>query len=415
MQTIFLCALAVMAVCQIGICFGGLEAALGGLDFRTFYAAGHMVRSGEASQLYDVVAQRLAQDRLVEPRWGVLPFFNPAYAALPFVPLSLLGYKAAYFTFWGLNLLLAGCAAAVIRVYLPSLAGLGKLLPILIFLSFFPVGVALRKGQVSLILLLIFCGCFAALQRGRAFAAGGLLALALIKPQVALPVALLFLVWRRWRFAAGFGCGSVVAALLSLWITGKSGFEEYGRMILSSRITVPTAQMRYAVVPEQMPNLYGFLSSISHGAHWGHVLTIVCSLVILGWAMFQRPSLPVALLAGMLVSYHLYEYDLSLLLLPVCLTLNEFVSGYISDSSVASDVSLRSVRRVAAGVLCVVLLLSPLYMLLMVTERLYLIALMVAALLLCLPVVEAQGMTQPLDSTRSRQGDCVTTADAEFL
>jgi hypothetical protein len=381
-------ALLVMAVCQIGICTGGLNATLGQLDFRTFYSAGYMVRSGEASHLYDVESEKRVQNTVVSPRVTALPFFNPAYAAVLFFPLSYFSYRVAYFVFFGLNLMLVWLAAVVLRPYMPAIAALWKPLPILIFLCYFPVGIALREGQMSLIVLLLYCACFVALQNGWPFVAGIFLALALIKFQIALPVALLFLVWRCWGFVAGFSSGAIALALLSLCVTGASGLEVYGHSLLSSRSIAVTARSLFEIVPTHMPNLYGLFYSISGGADWEQVVTMACSLLVLGWAMFQRPSLPLALLVGMLVSYHFYQYDLSLLLLPIGLTLNQAVLRIASDSDESRQLKSTSPtvgRMVTAIFVCCVLLASPLYMFLMMTERVYLLACPVAALLFYLP------------------------------
>ena len=45
------------------------------------------------------------------------------------------------------------------------------------------------------------------------------------------------------------------------------------------------------------------------------------------WAATRKPSLPLALLAGLLVSYHLYLYDLTLLLLPISLIFNRNIDS----------------------------------------------------------------------------------------
>jgi hypothetical protein len=236
-QAVCVCFMIFLVLCQIGICFGGLSSALGGLDFRTFYAAGHMVRSGEAFQIYDLVSEKRVQDAVVASRPEGLPFFNPAYAALPFVLLSMFSYKVAYFVFFALNLTMAVLAAGVMRPYLAGLTDKWQGLPIFLFLCFFPVGIALREGQLSLIVLLLYCACFAATQTSRPFVAGLLLALSIIKFQIALPMALLFLVWRRWRFVAGFACGSVALAGLSLWITGLSSLSDFWHSIGSSIVS----------------------------------------------------------------------------------------------------------------------------------------------------------------------------------
>jgi hypothetical protein len=249
-------------------------------------------------------------------------------------------------------------------------------LPILLFLCSFPLGLAFRQGQVTVILLLVYCACFAAIQRGQDFRAGMLLALALVKFQIALPVALLFLVWRRWRFMAGFASAAVAVAVLSGCLTGFRGLEAYWQSLTRASYTVTTTQVRYAVTPTEMPNLFGFFYLLSRGAHWGLVLTLLCSLLVLVWAAFQRPSLPLALLVGVLLSYHVFLYDFGLLLLPIIQALNE---------AVASGFAPRRMRQKIALYLCVLLLIPPLYMLAIVMGRQYLLACPVTVLLFCLP------------------------------
>jgi len=398
------CVMILMVLCQIGVCFSGLNSALGRLDFSTFYTAGQMVRSGEAARIYDVVSEKQVQDALVAPRPEALPFLNPAYAALPFVLLSLLSYEVAYFVFLGLNLTMIALSAAVVRPHLPFIAGIWGGLPAFIFLCFFPVGIALREGQMSLILLLLYCLCFAASQTSRPFAAGVLLALALIKFQIALPIALLFLVWRRWRFVTGFACGAVALAAISLWISGMSSLGDFWHSIFSSsassRIDVAMAQMA------TMPNIYGFFFSISNGAHWGQLLSVVCSVLVLVWAMFQRPSVPLALLVGILVSYHFYLYDLSLILLPIGLMLNQAIGSFSSDPPgppLSKQISLRNWPAAAVILLCVLLLTQPAYIVMIFTGRVYLLACPVAALLFCMPAIGVDGRGSVVPQNEQRQ------------
>ena len=73
--------------------------------------------------------------------------------------------------------------------------------------------------------------------------------------------------------------------------------------------------------PARMPDLHGLFFLLSHGQRWGLLLTLGASLAVMLWAALQRPSLPLALLAALLVSYHLQPHDLTLLLLPIGLLL----------------------------------------------------------------------------------------------
>ncbi|MCU1293423.1 MAG: hypothetical protein JWP08_2273 [Bryobacterales bacterium] len=302
-------------------------ARVGHVDFRTFYTTGHMLRTGNA--IYDYEAEKSAQSALVSPNLYALPFMFPPYAALLFVPLALGSYLTGYFLFFALNLCFCGLALAVMRPYTASLGARWRPLAPLLFLSFMPLGIALMFGQVSILLLLLYCACFALLQSGKPFLAGILLSVALIKFQIALPVALLFFIWRQWRFIAGFLCGALVLALISVRITGVKVLESYGHSLffMSHEASNAVGEARYAMFSAQMPNLYGFFHSISRGAPWGLALTILSSLLVLLWAATQKPSLPLAILAGILVSYHLYLYDLTLLLLPMSLVFNQNIDS----------------------------------------------------------------------------------------
>jgi hypothetical protein len=299
-------------------------------DFRTYYTAGYMLRAG--IPLYDYPAEVVAQSALVSPNPNALPFVSLPYAALLFVPFTFGGYLAGYLLFSALSLCCCFLALYILRPYTASLNAKWKPLTTLLFLSFMPLGVVLSFGQLSILMLLLYCASFAALQTDRPFVAGIFLSLALIKFQIGLPVALLFLLWRQWRFIAGFLCGASMLTLISLLITGPTAFAAYLRSLISMARASSTAvtDPRYGMFPQQTPNLYGLFHTISHGATWGLALTILFSLLVILWAATQKPSLPLALLAGLLVSYHLYLYELTLLLLPMSLVFNEYLDSPVS-------------------------------------------------------------------------------------
>jgi hypothetical protein len=317
---LYLCGLLILNIIIGAVQFH--SALQGKTDFRTFYTTGHMLRTGDA--IYDYGAENSAQSALVSPNANALPFLSPPYAALLFVPLSLVSYRTAYFIFFALNLGFCALALYLMRPFTATLDALWRPATTVLFLSFLPLGIALVFGQVSLLLLLLYCACFVALQSGKAALAGVFLALALIKFQIALPIALLFLIWRQWRFLSGFLLGALALALVSLRVTGAKVLEIYLHSLftMSQQSSGTGVQPRYGMFPAQMPNLYGFLHTLSGGATWALALAILCSLVALLWAAMQKPSLPLALLAGLLVSYHLFLYDLTLLLLPICLIFN---------------------------------------------------------------------------------------------
>jgi hypothetical protein len=214
----------------------------------------------------------------------------------------------------------------------------------LLFLSFLPVAVALIVGQLSILLLALYCACFVSLRRRHDVLAGLILSAALIKFQIALPVALLFLLWRQWRFIAGFLAGGVILTGLSIRIIGLDAFMPYlhslyfmTRAAADDRAT----QSYFAVLPHQMPNLYGLLLTLADGATWAHPLILALSAALFLWTVLQRPSLPLALLTSLLVSYHLFFYDLTLLLLPVPLLADHL----LRDSATPQPTTAQSTDR----------------------------------------------------------------------
>src|SRR6266705_337050 len=311
-------------------------------DFRQLYTAGYMVRTGHSHELYEYNAQRHFQNQLVSPGDIALPFNHLAYEALLFVPFSLLSYRTAYFTLLGLNLTVLAITFKFLRPWMKNLAVIYRWLPPVMFLAFLPVAAALLQGQDSILLLTLLAASLVSLHSGRELAAGVLVGLGLFKFQLVIPIALLFLVWRRWRFSAGFALSSIAAGSLSLWLVGFSQIQVYIRSLHSMSIALNSAvdQYRYAIVPSSMPNLRGLMFGLGHdqlSPSWLQAITIVSSALVLLLVAIRTPrrwpsldALLVAITTSTVVSYHLLIHDLSILLLPLAVTLNRFINANAS-------------------------------------------------------------------------------------
>src|SRR5215467_11542772 len=196
-------------------------------DFRDIYTSGYMVRSGHAYQLYDLEIQRQFQNQLVSERTSLLAFDHLAYETFLFVPFSYFPYPAAYFAFMAWNAALFVLAFVVLKPFLQRLSAVWKLLPIGIFLGFLPVTIALMLGQDSILILALFSVATALLRKNRDVAAGALVGLAFFKFQIVIPIAFLFLVWRRWRVFAGICLSAGIATAASCVLVGLSGMNGY--------------------------------------------------------------------------------------------------------------------------------------------------------------------------------------------
>jgi hypothetical protein len=312
----------VLVVCQVILCLAaGKKSLRGDVDFRAFYSAGAIVRSGDGARLYDYGYQQQVQTALVGPRDGALPFLYPSFAALPFVPLSVVSYRFAFLLFLAVNLGLLAWTAVLLRPWLGYFREFGWGTVAAFFGCLFGVSIALMQGQISFALLAVYCGAWVLLRKERFFVAGLCLSLGLMKFQIAIPIVLLFCFWRQWRVVVGFLAGALGLAGISFAMIGRAGASSYVQSMMGmtkqTALDPAAARAHYGMFPVDMPNLHGLTFGLSHGAGWGLVLNIVLCCAVLGFAARQRASLLVAVPAAMLVSYHMQPHDLTLLLLPL--------------------------------------------------------------------------------------------------
>jgi hypothetical protein len=295
-------------------------------DFRTLYASGYMARTGQGAEIYSEkileVKERLAP--IGHPFLQAMD--HPAYEALFFEPLSLLSYRPALVLFILLNV---GVTIFCVILLTPNFAVLHdrwRFFPAFLFAAFFPITRAIVQGQDSVILLALLSGAWVCIQRGHEREAGFLTGLGMFKMQIVIPIAIIFFLWRRWGFVLGFAVSSIAAALASIAVVGIHGTREYISMLLGMSLELKTNAdaMRYSLSPLTMLNLRGIISAIGEGRipHWWiQGIIIGSSAAVFALVVRRRASLPLAIVAAALVSYHLNAQDASILIIPIGLSL----------------------------------------------------------------------------------------------
>ena len=309
-----LCLLIVLTSLYIGIRIG----ISGRADFRCLYAAGYLVRTGDATHLFDYDTQRSVENARVSVEDVALPFNHAPYEALLFAPLSLLSYRSAYVTVLIGNLCLLGLSFYLLRGYLQPLRQVWSWLPEAIFACSIPVTIALFQSQDSILLFTLISAAFVLLDRGQQATAGALVSLSLFKFQYAIPILLLFVIWRRWKFVAGFTITGAALAILSFWLVGTAGLSGFIHL-LSTTARLPEAQQyRLGEYPGSMPNLRGLFYTLFHSRPLvATTITALASALLIFYTGFtKRVSLPLAVLVAVLVSYHSTMHDLTLTILP---------------------------------------------------------------------------------------------------
>jgi len=298
-------------------------------DFHGFYGAGVLART-EPSQLYNVAKEMSIQINLGSPEHNWAVFIQPPYEALLLVPFSLLPYRTAYLLYLAFNVaLIVPCFLLAPEAFLHVIDP-WQPRPGLLFFFFPPLFVAVLQGQDSIRLLLFCCAAWYELKRGKNFSAGLLLALALFKMQVIIPLAVLLIIWRGGRLLAGFVAGTVVVSGASLWLVGVRGIHAWGKLLLLHSLIkdeATSAQLATTQFPTSMPNLRGLLYGCG-GRYLPHLwlvaITLALSLALLLWIAHllrrerdEATAFALATIGALLLSYHLHVHDLTVLLLPI--------------------------------------------------------------------------------------------------
>lgn len=162
--------------------------------------------------------------------WFISP---PPYAWL-IVPLISLGPQAITYIWLGL------LVAALLAAWWIAAPGVGsrKALWLLGALAWYPLLYSVGLVQPDLILVLLVAVAWWLSRSARPYAAGAVLGLAVIKPQLALVLPLVLLAAGRWRTVAACAAVAAVLAGLSLLAVGPHGLGDY-RNLLSMEQSVP--------------------------------------------------------------------------------------------------------------------------------------------------------------------------------
>lgn len=299
-------------------------------DFRTLYASAYMTRKHHGNEIYDTAKLLQFKEQLAPlGKPFPQPMDHPAYENIVFLPLSYLRYRTAFLVFAFINICMVAICLWLLQPVFMRLSRRWKFFPLLLFLAFFPVTRAITQGQDSVLLLALLAGAFVCFENGAEIEAGLLTGAGLFKFQIVLPIALLFLLWKRWRFATGFALSSFLAVLISWWLVGTQGTLQYVSILaqLSTKLRTDADVVHSSASPLAMLDLRGLISAILQGrlSHWWiQSLIVVSSFLVLILAARLKASLEVGIVVAALVSYHLYVQDASILMIPIgcCLSSN---------------------------------------------------------------------------------------------
>ena len=298
-----------------------------GVDFIIFYTAGRLAQTAPLSELYDLEHQRAVQLPLVGPNLfggDPLPFNHPPFLA-PLIGFFInADYMASYIR-WVLFLTAIVFVTALLLAARFRHAG-AKLGPAVMVgvgaLIFYPSFISLLKGHDTALIILGAVGCFYALGRNWSLTAGLALGLTVIKPQLALALALPLMLTNR-RAGLGFLLAAGGLALVSVMMVGGDGVRDYLTLIILSN-----SGTGYGLNQHAMFNLVGLVlraapqidRTLLSVVKWGAFFAGIGGVCWYWWSRRDRlgdREFGVAALVAVIVSPHLHLHDLSLTLLAV--------------------------------------------------------------------------------------------------
>ncbi len=314
---------------------------LKGPDFLQFYTAGSLANQNRGDALYDPAANvREAQRRVPEAADFIyFPFYGPQVSLL-FAPLARLPYGLALLVWTLLSAAIyAACCFAVWR-HCYSLKPHGRTI-LLLAMAYPPLFALLTHGQVSALALACFTLAYLALEKRWEFAAGLAIGLLLFKPQLGLLAGILFLISRRWKIVFG-ALISIAVQVALVWIRyGFAVIVKYCEMFGHFEKLRPFLDVK----PYQNHSLRSFWMLLAP-ERLAAILYILCAAVfiviaVLAWRSTAPLSLrySVLLFATVLVSPHLYVYDL-VILAPALMLVGDWALRNSQDERVPEIISL---------------------------------------------------------------------------
>ncbi len=297
-----------------------------GCDFVAFYGAAKDVLAGESARLYDFNHQRrIHQTIAANETWDYFyPYVNPPFFAAWVLPFAALPYVPA-FGAWAA----ASLVALLVSVWLLGRAeGLQRkalVTAMLVAVAFPAAFMNLAGGQNGAFSLLLLTACVLLQFRARDFEAGLVLGFLLFKPQLVITMAALWLIKRRWQALAGV---SIVGGALALACFLFMPTASYDFANLSGKLHTLAHQGSYPVWKQC--SWYGFFTLAMH-PQWPVLLRVLTALsCLLTFAVLLRAwrhpwdpnsesfklQMAAVIVASLLISPHLYVYDLTILVLP---------------------------------------------------------------------------------------------------
>jgi len=294
-------------------------------DFRAYWSASYLLAHGE--NMYDGGLMLRTQRAYAGVTLDTpLITLSPPWSVLIFIPLTLLPFAKAAWTWELINTLLLGVSAILLWQNSAGKSAASKYIwiPLLAAYAFSINLTAIADGQTTVFGLAMIVAFLTFEESRHDLLAGIAIAAALVKPQMVfitlVVIALYILQTRRWRMAVGFG-GTIAATALILWVIRPPWLQEY---LASATTMSPFAW--------ESSNLGGILFLLTGWTGVRFLSIIAIPLVVLAWKRRGREQnfrifIDVSLLLALITAPYGFSYDQTSLLAPILTVLAMIPAG----------------------------------------------------------------------------------------
>jgi hypothetical protein len=272
-------------------------------DFLSFWAAGRLAIRGDAALAYDIIRHHAVELQ------GVT---NAPHLPFPYPPPFLL-FVAPFGVapFW---LAFGAWVALGAALYTVCVRGL---LEIRFALAQAAAGVNLVIGQNGFLTAAIFIAGTALLST-QPFVAGAILGLLVIKPQLAVLLAVAVIAGRNWRALAGGAVSSIMMGTLSLLLFGPAAYRgfvgilpHYAQLMTDARWPWGELASAFALL-----RLFGLPQGPALAIHT-LIAIVAAAATWRAWALKLDERVPILAAATLLIPPYLFTYDALLLTVPL--------------------------------------------------------------------------------------------------
>jgi hypothetical protein len=310
-----------------------------GTDFASFYAAGSLVLDGRPGDVYNMAAHYAREQQIFgmgTPHYGWL---YPPVFLLVATPLALMPYLWAL-AVWQLGtfaLYLAVIAGVVARMPLRSKVMIGPLwLPVAA--AFPAVFINLGHGQNGFLSAGLFGAALLALP-ARPILSGVLFGLLAYKPQLALVMPFALLAGGQWRSVLAAGITVMALVGLTALIFGGDLWPAFAASTETSRkLLLEQGDIGF----EKLQSVFAAVRLWGGGVPLAYAIQGAVSAAVVGgtawtWRSACDRDLKAALLivATLLASPHVLDYDLVILALAIAFTVSAGLAGGFRDYEVS--------------------------------------------------------------------------------